>query len=43
MGVRNLPWSVTWTVLKDGFKEFGPIIRADVFTDPNVNNYLSAF
>lgn len=34
--VRNLPYSVSWQTLKDEFKEFGFIIRADVYSDESV-------
>ena len=34
--VKNLPYNVSWQNLKDAFKSFGEIIRADVKTDFDV-------
>jgi len=31
--VKNIPWGVTWQQLKDAFREFGEVIRADVPQD----------
>eukprot|EP00331_Platyophrya_macrostoma_P002962 CAMPEP_0176429394 /NCGR_PEP_ID=MMETSP0127-20121128/13688_1 /TAXON_ID=938130 /ORGANISM="Platyophrya macrostoma, Strain WH" /LENGTH=348 /DNA_ID=CAMNT_0017811197 /DNA_START=37 /DNA_END=1083 /DNA_ORIENTATION=+ len=31
--VKNLPWSVTWQNLKDAFREFGTVVRAEVPQD----------
>lgn len=31
--VKNMPWSVTWQQLKDAFKEYGAVIRAEVPQD----------
>jgi len=31
--VKNMPWSVTWQQLKDAFKEYGPVLRAEVPQD----------
>jgi len=31
--VKNIPWSVTWQQLKDAFREFGSITRADIPQD----------
>jgi len=31
--VKNMPWSVTWQQLKDAFKEYGSVLRADVPQD----------
>ena len=37
MIVKNLPWSVTWQQLKDAFREFGGVKRADVPQDRSVD------
>ena len=34
--VKNMPWSVTWQQLKDAFKEYGAVIRAEVPQDESV-------
>jgi hypothetical protein len=34
--IGNLPFSVTWQQLKDSFKEYGEIVRADVAETRNV-------
>jgi len=31
--IKNIPWSVTWQQLKDAFREFGTVLRADVPQD----------
>jgi len=31
--VKNIPWSVTWQQLKDAFREFGNVVRADIPED----------
>jgi len=33
--VTNLPYTTSWQDLKDKFKVYGPIVRADVHTDGN--------
>jgi RNA recognition motif-containing protein len=38
--VKNIPWSVTWQQLKDAFREYGSIIRADVVEDRKVNTVV---
>jgi RNA recognition motif. len=39
--VKNIPWSVTWQQLKDAFREFGSITRADIPQDRKVENLLN--
>jgi len=34
--IKNIPWSVSWQQLKDAFREYGPISRADVPQDETV-------
>lgn len=34
--MKNLPWEVSWQQLKDAFREFGEVIRADVATTRDV-------
>jgi len=31
--VKNIPWSVTWQQLKDTFKNYGNVLRAEVPQD----------
>jgi len=38
--IKNIPWSVTWQQLKDAFREYGPISRADVPQDETVYLFM---
>lgn len=37
--IKNLPWSVTWQNLKDAFREFGNVVRAEVPQDDKVGGF----
>lgn len=44
--IKNLSWSVTWHQLKDDFREFGNVLRADVPLDHavlHINYFLYIF
>lgn len=33
--VGNLPFTTTWQDLKDSFKEYGPVVRAEILETPD--------
>ncbi len=38
-----MPWSVTWQQLKDAFKEYGTVLRADVPQDQKVRSKVEGW